>query len=218
MKRSSWPVIDCYMPALLLNSGSGSGGLNPKHNPAAYNPALVKVPDTRNDPFYRDLVAKVLIPRAVMESGVGGEGEGGIGAGVGKSALPAADSVNEPGEVKPVAGGKRKERAGQSSHPPGTREDSSHPHSRGLHPYVVCSTVHHTMNSSSNQYPQSSLLCMDISTSAAGGRVACGFQDSVIRVWDLPDPSYTSTSTSATASASATNNSHSHSSGSKVYM
>ena len=182
MKRASWPVIDCYMPVLCHSTASNTGN---KHS--SYNTSLIKIPDTKNETFYKELIAKVMIPRLVMESGGSGSGkDGGVGGTTITSTLTTLSADPEGSEWKSVSGGKRKDRHQG-------KEDSSHTTNKinNAHPYVVCNTISNTVSSSL----QSSMICMDISTSATSNRIACGFQDSIIRVWDVADPSNSVNST-----------------------
>ena len=77
LHRRGLPVVDCYMPSLYTPAAVRT------HSVA---PSLIRVPDTKNDKFYTELLSKVVLPQQLLESASGSDSGSGSGAGVGAEA------------------------------------------------------------------------------------------------------------------------------------
>jgi len=147
MSRKGWPVLDSYMP-----------GLHDKAAVAGYNVsnALVKVPDTKNDPFYTDFVSKVVLPRQLLEL--------------------ASGTVNL--DVEPKKVDLRRKRSAVDTQSQSIGQSQEQTHNSALTPSVLFNTIKNTFGGN-----QCSLVCVDYSDDCT--KVACGFHDSVVRVFDV---------------------------------
>lgn len=155
MLRKSWPIVDSYMPVYnnIINKGISGKAVE------CLNTKQIRCPDTKKDPFYHDLVTKLIIPQKVLGlSGMNG----------------MISNKRTNSELNSLTGSTV---ANTSSYNATGTLVSDLLHS-SLNPSVLFTTVSNT----SGKFNSSMTCCCynDIGT-----RIACGFSDSLIRVWDI---------------------------------
>jgi len=160
MYRKSRPPVDSYMPVYnnIINKGLATG-TGSGSGKECINANQIKCPDTRNDRFYKDLVTKLIIPQQVLGLNAANSTSGGT-SGVNSNASNASSTSNKRTHADAVVTDLI-----QSS----------------LHPSVLFSTVSNTDGKFN-----SNLVCC--SYNDIGTRIACGFSDSLIRIWDVNTP------------------------------
>lgn len=128
---------------------------------ASHNPVgtMVRVPDTKHDKFLTDLIEKVVIPRELRER-------------------TSVDLNLESLEVKKVDLRRKRTAADAQLGGQDAAVAAAAAVNSALSPTMLFNTIKNTFDGT-----QCSLICVNYSADCT--KVACGFQDSVVRVFDI---------------------------------